>query len=178
MVARRGLFLDRDGVVNDLVPRDGGWFSPLSRDTFVLSAGISDAIKYARSIGYEIVIITNQPEIARGRLDWRTFLSMSDLIKHECGPVEIYVCPHDSSDKCECRKPKPGLLEQAVSDLDLAKETSVLIGDRRSDVDAALKAGIKPYLMPSRQTEEGWTNWPDCTTIRSPADIPEVLDLD
>ena len=161
------LFLDRDGVINKLVPRDGGWYSPRRVADFEFNEGIQIVREIAAQLGLKVVVVTNQPDIARGKLDLESHLGIMKLVEDALSPDGIYVCPHDTGDNCECRKPKPGLLRQAIDDLSLSIDGSLLVGDRRSDMLAAVASSITPVLLPSAQTEEGYELWTDCQVVKT-----------
>lgn len=169
------LFLDRDGVINKLVPRDGGWYSPRRVADFEFNEGIEIVREIAAQLGLKVVVVTNQPDIARGKLDLESHLGMMKLVEDALSPDGIYVCPHDTGDNCECRKPKPGLLRRAIDDLGLSVDGSLLVGDRRSDIDAAVTLGISAALLVSAQTERNFHLWRDCYVIHQTDEIPNLL---
>ena len=162
--AKPAIFLDRDGVIN----KDNGYVS--QRDDFEFIEGTIEACIELQKKGYLLVVITNQSGIARGLfteaqfntltewMDW----SMSDRGVDLDG---IYYCPHHSEEgqgefkiDCECRKPKPGMLMNAIEDLNIDIDTSILVGDKTSDLQAGIAAGIKTnYLVRSGKeiTEQG-----------------------
>ena len=147
----KAIFIDRDGVINQLVSRDGGKYSPRLVTDFQIFPYVPDAIKQIRETGYLVVVVTNQPDISRGLLKPNVLDEMHQLLRALCQVDAIYVCPHDDSDNCMCRKPLPGMLLQAALDLSIDLETSWIIGDRTSDIDAGLAAGVKTVFVTSGQ---------------------------
>jgi len=102
------VFLDRDGVVNKIILRDGLPASPRNLKEFVFNDGIRDAIGRLKEWGYLIIVVTNQPDVARGNITRELLDSISRKIKQEISIDDIYACLHDDEDQCSCRKPKPG----------------------------------------------------------------------
>ena len=144
---RSAVFLDRDGVINKLVPREGGNFSPRSLEDFVIFDYVPDAITKIKEAGFWVIVVTNQPDVARGYLSLSTLEEMHDVLTLTCPIDAIYVCTHDDNDLCECRKPKPGLLIKAATQWDLDLSHSWMIGDRDSDIQAGQQAGCRTVLI-------------------------------
>lgn len=141
---KRAVFFDRDGVLNQLVMREGRLRAPLTLDDFVILPGAIEAVSRVQRAGFLAIVVTNQPEIARGQLAWRTLTMMHQCL---CAVDAIYTCPHDSMDGCNCRKPQPGLLLEAVRDWNLDLSVSYLIGDSWRDIGAGHAAGCYTILI-------------------------------
>jgi D-glycero-D-manno-heptose 1,7-bisphosphate phosphatase len=146
---KSALFLDRDGVIN--VEKEY-----LFRiEDFEFIDGVFDACRYFASIGYLIVIVTNQAGIARGYYtedDYErlTTWMLKRFLDEGVAISKVYHCPHhpDYSGECGCRKPMPGMLLKAARDLGIILEDSIMIGDKDSDMQAAKNAGIaKRFLV-------------------------------
>ena len=140
---RPAVFLDRDGVLNRSIVRDGRPFPPLSVEQFVLYPEVPDACRRLHSLGYSLVVVTNQPDMARGGLDAAELAAIHDELRRQVLLDGVYVCPHDDADGCGCRKPAPGLLVEATADLGLDLGRSVMVGDRWRDVEAGQRAGCR-----------------------------------
>jgi D-glycero-D-manno-heptose 1,7-bisphosphate phosphatase len=150
---RSAAFLDRDGVLN--VDRGFVWKS----SQFDWITGAREAIRYLNDVGYLTVVVTNQSGIARGYYSERDFRALHRWIDeslHEFGAHidAIYFCPHlpdalipTYRNDCTCRKPRPGMLLQAVRELNIDPRTSFLVGDRQSDCAAAKAAAIACHLF-------------------------------
>ena len=144
--ARRAVFLDRDGVLNDVVMRNGAPESPRALDQLVLAADIG-AVQRLKDAGFLLFLITNQPDIARGNVTEEYLDAIVERIRVHVPLDDVRFCPHDDADGCECRKPKPGMI------LDLAREwhvdmpRSFVIGDMWRDAGAARAAGIRSILI-------------------------------
>ncbi len=145
MTADRGrpaVFLDRDGVLTEAFVRDGVPAPPRTLAEFRVLPGVPEACATLRQAGFALVVVTNQPDIARGTLARADLDQMHDRLRSLLPLDEICVCPHDDADGCGCRKPAPGMLLAAARRLDLDLARSVAVGDRWRDVAAALAAGV------------------------------------
>jgi D-glycero-D-manno-heptose 1,7-bisphosphate phosphatase len=140
---RQAVFLDRDGVLNALVERDSKWLSPLRDAEFALLPGAAQAVQALRATGLLAIVITNQPELRRGRLSAVNLALMHAQLEHDLEINAIYFCPHDDADNCACRKPRPGLLRAAARDWDIDLDASFLVGDTWKDIAAGRAAGCR-----------------------------------
>jgi D-glycero-D-manno-heptose 1,7-bisphosphate phosphatase len=148
-VRRPAVFLDRDGVLNKSVFRDGVSSPPNSLDDFELLPGVREAVGQLKGAGYVLVVVTNQPDIARATQDRSVVDAINAVVQRELGVDAILVCPHDDVDDCACRKPKPGLLLEAMERFDLDPDRSVMVGDRWRDVAAGRAAGCRTVQVGS-----------------------------
>jgi len=146
---RAAVFLDRDGVLNKSVYRDGVPSPPISMDDFELLPGVRDAVDRLKAAGYVLVVVTNQPDIARGTQEASAVDAINAVVQRELGLDAVLVCPHDDADDCECRKPKPGLLLQAIERFDIDRDRSFMVGDRWRDVAAGNAAGCRTVQVGS-----------------------------
>ncbi|MBI4550384.1 MAG: HAD-IIIA family hydrolase [Candidatus Omnitrophica bacterium] len=148
--SRRGVFLDRDGVLVEPVMRNGEWSSARTLDEFRLIPGVKEAVRELAGAGFVLVVASNQPDIARRKLSGGALEQMNEALVRELGGENIirriYVCPHDRNDSCECRKPRPGLLARAAGEWDLDLRRSFFVGDREADAGAARAAGV-PFIV-------------------------------
>jgi D-glycero-D-manno-heptose 1,7-bisphosphate phosphatase len=138
---RRAVFLDRDGVLNEPVTADGRPFPPGSLAGLVLTPGAERACTALRRAGFLLIVVTNQPDIARGSRDRRAVDAINDELRRRLGLDDVVVCPHDDADGCECRKPLPGMLLEAAARWGVSLPDSVMVGDRWRDIDAGRGAG-------------------------------------
>lgn len=146
---RKVIFLDRDGTLNVRPPKACYIESP---DDFVWLPGAREAVKKLKENGYEIVLISNQPGIARGRLTEQALEDIHRKMQNELKEVganidHIYYCPHNWDEGCECRKPKPGMLFSAQKDLSIDLTKCWMIGDDERDMHAGGDAGCKCILV-------------------------------
>jgi D-glycero-D-manno-heptose 1,7-bisphosphate phosphatase len=140
---RPAVFLDRDGVLNKVFIRDGVPTPPHSIGQFRLLPGVPEACAELRAAGLVLVVVTNQPDIARGTQTRATVDRIHEHLRALIPLDEICVCPHDDPDGCACRKPQPGMLLEAAERLNLDLSRSVSVGDRWRDIEAAQRAGVR-----------------------------------
>ena len=147
---RPAVFLDRDGTINS----DEGHYYVYRPEDFVLNPGVTDGIRRLNAAGYLVIVITNQGGIAKGEYTpadvERVHARMKALLAEHGAHVDaIYYCPHhDSVAPCDCRKPAPGMLLQAISEWNIDPARSVMVGDGSRDMEAARAAGIRGIRIP------------------------------
>jgi D-glycero-D-manno-heptose 1,7-bisphosphate phosphatase len=158
-VGRPAVFLDRDGVVIKTNIINGKPYAVRSVSEIQILSGVSHAIKELKKIGFTVVGVTNQPDIGNGHVAEATVRDMHNYLQDNLCIDAFKFCPHAQMDGCSCRKPEPGLLYEAANELSLELESSFMVGDRLSDIEAGLKAGCgcifidrfyaetKPYLI-------------------------------
>jgi len=144
---KRAVFLDRDGVLNEPVVRDGKPYPPVRPGDLVVCEGAASALDALRGLGFALVCITNQPDVARGTLAAHTLDAINARLMAALPLDALYVCRHDDADNCTCRKPKPGLIHQAAHDLGLDAAASYLVGDRWRDIEAGAAARCRTVLV-------------------------------
>lgn len=143
----RAVFLDRDGVVNKIVIREGKICSPRTMAEFKWEDGIGDAVATLKDDGFRIIIVTNQPDIARLKMSPLILDAMTERIYQSLRVDSVFVCPHDDPDGCECRKPKPGMLLYAAQLLGFSCRDSFIVGDGWKDMAAGWAAGCRTILL-------------------------------
>ena len=137
----KAVFLDRDGVINV----DHGYVYKIEDFEFV--DGIFDELKRYKEEGYIFIVVTNQSGIGRGYYKEEEFLKLTDYMiaefrKKGIEIKKVYHCPHTPDEGCECRKPKPGMLLKAMDEFNIDMKNSVMIGDKKSDMEAGECAGV------------------------------------
>jgi D-glycero-D-manno-heptose 1,7-bisphosphate phosphatase len=140
------IFLDRDGVIN----KDTGYIHKIQDFEFI--DGVFEACQYFQSIDYKIIIITNQSGIGRGYYSENDFEKINNWMLNEfeqkgISILDVFHCPHLPSSKCNCRKPKPGMILKAQSKYNIDMNNSWLIGDKEDDIIAANNAGIYKTIL-------------------------------
>jgi D-glycero-D-manno-heptose 1,7-bisphosphate phosphatase len=163
----RAVFLDRDGTINEEV----GYVNHIER--FFLLPRVGEAIRVLNQGGWKTVVITNQSGVARGyfpeSLIQQVHGKMEDLLKKEGAHLDgIYYCPHHPDigvppyrQRCRCRKPAPGLLEEAVKALDIDPFRSYMVGDRGADIEFAHRVGAKAVLVLTGYGKGEWEYFGD-----------------
>jgi len=150
----KAVFVDRDGVLNRPLLRNGKLLPPASADELELLPGVAEACAALRAAGFLLIVVTNQPDVARGTQNRQTVAAIHAVIREKVPLDDIRVCYHDDDDGCECRKPKPGLLLEAAKDWDIDIRCSFLVGDRWKDIAAARNAGCRAVQVENGQPEK------------------------
>ncbi len=141
------VFLDRDGVLNAAILVDGRPHPPRSVEETILLPGVEEACAQLRAEGFDLVCITNQPDIARGTARPETVEAINESLRVLLHLDAVAVCPHDDGDACDCRKPKPGLILSTAAGLGTDLDRSVVVGDRWRDVEAGRRAGCATVFI-------------------------------
>lgn len=147
---KRAIFLDRDGVINEVLFRGRNNDKPIApwkMDEFKLVPGIKKPLESLSQLGFLLFIVTNQPDIAKGLVNLNTVNKMNRIIMSKFPIKEIKVCPHIDSDNCNCRKPKPGMILELSRKWKIDTEQSFLIGDNWRDMKVGKRAGCKTILL-------------------------------
>lgn len=159
---KRAVFFDRDGVMNQAIVRNGNPHPPVSLEELHVDPYARTGVSRLRSQGFSSVVITNQPDVARGTQQRAVVDAINAELKRITGVDAIYTCFHDDADGCACRKPKPGLILDACAGLGLDASRSYVVGDRVKDVLAGQAAGCTTVFVDRQYAE---------TPAQVPADI-------
>jgi D-glycero-D-manno-heptose 1,7-bisphosphate phosphatase len=160
---QKAVFLDRDGVIND----DTGHYYIYKPEDFRLNTGVVEGLKLLSNAGYMLIIVSNQGGVAKGIYSEDDISRVhekltKELKKHSLKIDAIYYCPHhDSVSECNCRKPKPGMILNAIKEFDINPQESYLIGDSERDITAGEQAGLKECFL----IEKNSSIIPVCKTI-------------
>ena len=149
---RRVVFLDRDGVLTVPDERAGKGYAVRSLVDLRFYPDAASSVARLRAAGYDVVVVTNQPDVANGLIDPDTLDEINVRVTEVTGVTRIRTCPHTREDACACRKPLPGLLidEDAHEAVDFP--SSWMVGDRDSDVAAGGAVGARTVFI-----DRGWT---------------------
>lgn len=159
---KQAVFLDRDGVINRAVVREGKPYPPASMEQFEFLQGVVGTANALRKAGFLIIVVTNQPDVATGLQKREVVDEMHQLLRDAGICDDVKVCFHTDSDNCDCRKPKPGMLVEAAREWQIDLERSFMVGDRWRDVAAGKAAGCYTFLV-------------DCKYNERPADRPDAI---
>jgi histidinol-phosphate phosphatase family protein len=164
------VLLDRDGTLVHDVPYNGDPARVTPVD------GAREALDRLRREGVRVALVTNQSGVARGLISAEQVRAVNDRVAELLGPFDgVYVCPHGPDDGCECRKPAPGLVKQALAEAGVAPARAVMIGDIGSDLAAAGAAGVAGVLVPTRQTLPDEVAAAETVATTLPAAVDAVL---
>ena len=143
----RAVFLDRDGVLNKAYVQNGKPLSPDTIEEMVIVPDAAGALGRLREHGFRLILVTNQPDVARGRITREQVEGMNAHVRENVPLDAIEVCLHDDADNCDCRKPRPGMLLRAAKRDGIALDESFMIGDRWRDIDCAHAAGCRAVFI-------------------------------
>ena len=168
---KKAAFLDRDGVIN----RDMGYVHKIK--DFVILDGVLEALIALKSMGFELVVITNQSGIGRG---YYSAADVDHLHSHmrnlfaqqRCELTDVLVCPHAPGDNCDCRKPKPGLINSAATRHGIDPGSSVIIGDKLTDIEAGRAGGVPRGFLVGANADARLSHG-----FQHVADLAEAADL-
>jgi D-glycero-D-manno-heptose 1,7-bisphosphate phosphatase len=150
---RRAVFLDRDGVINEPVIRDGRPHPPDDVAGLILVPRAKEALERLHDEGFLLIVVSNQPDIARGTQSRAAVDEINAALQAALPLDAVAICPHDEADACSCRKPQPGMLLAAARTYGIDLARSFMIGDRWRDIAAGQRAGVSTAFIDRHYTE-------------------------
>jgi D-glycero-D-manno-heptose 1,7-bisphosphate phosphatase len=145
--AKPAVFLDRDGVLNEAIVRNAKPYPPRDLSELVIASGARAALEELKREGFLLIVVTNQPDIARGKAT-RADVDQINARLAAILPLDaIEVCEHDDQEQCDCRKPKPGMILRAREKFGVDLAHSFIVGDRWRDIEAGRRAGCRTILI-------------------------------
>ena len=168
------VFLDRDGIINRAMVRDGKPYPPSRLGEFEILPGSVTSLSRLADFGYVLIGVTNQPDVARGTQSSELVESFNSLIQSRLPIREIFVCYHDTIDNCDCRKPKPGLIIQAAEKYGVDLSNSWMVGDRWKDIAAGQAAGLKTIFVDYHYAET-YKGAPADFTVEEPSLLADII---
>ena len=157
----KAVFLDRDGVINRASIRDGKPFSPGTMEELEILPGVPEALRQLKSHGYNLLVVTNQPDVGRGKQSRESLDAIHQDLLARFPLDDILVCCHTDADNCSCRKPLPGMLIEAAKKHNVDLAISFMVGDRWRDIDAGYNAGCRTILIDYGYSERSSEHSPD-----------------
>jgi len=144
---RRAVFLDRDGVINRAMVREGKPYPPANLAELEILPGVPEALVSLHDAGFMLIVVTNQPDVARGITSVAVVEEINNYLAHRLPIDEFRTCYHDGGDGCDCRKPLPGALLSAARKHGIDLGMSYMVGDRWRDTEAGQRAGCKTFFI-------------------------------
>jgi len=172
---RPAVFLDRDGVLNESVVRNGRPYPPASLADARLLHDAVESVQRLKAAGFVTVVVTNQPDVAKGLQSREVVDDINAMIVRETGVDAVKVCWCLEVEDCPCYKPKPGMLLDASREMNLDISRSYMVGDRWRDVGAGINAGCKTILI-ERGYDESGAYSPDITVSCLSAAVDYIMD--
>jgi D-glycero-D-manno-heptose 1,7-bisphosphate phosphatase len=143
----RAIFLDRDGVLNRALVREGKPYPPRELEEVEILPGVPEALLELKEAGFLLITVSNQPDVARGTLRRDTVDSINAYLGERMPMDRFIMCYHDSGDDCTCRKPMPGMLLEGALEFNVDLSRSYMVGDRWRDVEAGKNASCKTVFI-------------------------------
>ncbi len=142
----KNIFFDRDGIINEVIFRKNIISSPRSYKEFVIR---DEFVNFFSKLNKNklFFVVTNQPDISRGLLSENELEKMHSDLLEKFHFDEILYCPHDNHDDCDCRKPKPGMVNNLIDKFSLNRDECLIIGDSKKDAECGIRAGINYVLL-------------------------------
>jgi D-glycero-D-manno-heptose 1,7-bisphosphate phosphatase len=159
-VSRRAVFFDRDGVLSQSEVRDGKAYAPRRLAEFRLLPDAANAARRLADAGFILVVVTNQPDVGNGLAAREEVMAMNQRLAAELPIALVKTCFHGQSEKCDCRKPKSGMIYEACDELSINPSKSYMVGDRWSDVECGRNAGCFTVFI-DRHYDEALVQQPD-----------------
>ncbi len=151
----RAVFLDRDGVLNEPLVREGKPYAPLRLEDFQLIAGVAEPLRELKKKGFALIVVTNQPDVGRGIVPRETVEAMHQRLQETLPIDEVVACFDDGYQvDSALRKPNPGMILEAAKRRGVSLRQSYVVGDRWKDVEAGKRAGCKTVFIDYQYREE------------------------
>jgi len=145
----RAVFLDRDGVINRALEREGKPYPPASLNQFEILPDVPKACAELKAAGFRLIVVTNQPDVGRGAIQQSAVEAIHAAMCRRLPIDRVEVCYHagQGQSDCDCRKPRPGMLLRAARELDVDLAQSWMVGDRWRDIDCGHAAGCRTIFI-------------------------------
>ena len=144
---KQAVFLDRDGVLNFAIVKDELPYPPASVDEIEIPPGVTEGMKRLKEAGFVLIVVSNQPDVRRGVTPKAIVEEINYFLSKRMQVDRFIMCYHDSSDGCDCRKPRPGMLLAGAREFDIDLASSYMVGDRWRDMEAGISAGCMTIFI-------------------------------
>ena len=141
------VILDRDGVINRAIVREGIPYPPIDAKETEILPGVVSSLTLLKTAGFLLIVVSNQPDVARGTTTRKAVEAINAKLANRLPLFDFRVCYHDNRDRCECRKPKPGMILAAALDYKIDLSQSFMVGDRWRDIEAGKRSGCKTVFI-------------------------------
>lgn len=168
----KAVFLDRDGVINRAIVRDGKPYPPADLSQLEILPGVESAVQALKAAGYLLIVVTNQPDVARGTVRRETVEEINAHLGERLQLDEFRTCYHDSGDGCDCRKPLPGSIFAAATRHSIDLRQSFMVGDRWRDIEAGEAAGCQALFI-----DYGYLEKQPDAAVRRISSLREAVDI-
>ena len=166
------VFLDRDGIINEVVMRGDVVGSPRNLEEFKIRDEFSHFYQKIAALELPLLVVSNQPDVRRNLMSQRNLDLMTEIITKKFPRLEISYCIHDDRDCCSCRKPQPGMITNLLKKHDFFSKRSIIIGDGEKDIEAGLRAGLTTILL-----RTSYNRAPKCTPHLMVQDLSQALSI-
>ena len=170
---KHAVFLDRDGVINRAIIRNGKPYPPNNIAEVEIFPGVCEAIQKFHDANYIVIVITNQPDVARGTVIRENVEAINSYLLSRCLIDEFMTCYHDDQDNCNCRKPLPGAIIEASIKYGVDLSKSFMVGDRWRDIEAGKRAGCKTIYVSNEYSEKKPLNYD--YQVKSLIEVVEII---
>lgn len=150
----KAFFLDRDGVLNKSIVIDNKPYPPTNLSELTIPKGLKKNLKELKELDYLLIMVTNQPDVARGTKKRKDVDQINNYLKVKLCLDDVFCCFHDDSDNCDCRKPKIGMITSATNKWNIDISKSYMVGDRWKDIQCGKNAGLKTFLLEKNYNEK------------------------
>jgi D-glycero-D-manno-heptose 1,7-bisphosphate phosphatase len=149
------VIIERDGILNKVKTERNQPVSPLTLDEFQINQDAIEPVRELKAAGFLVIVTTNQPGLSRGYQSRRELDLMHTILRRQFPIDDLFLCPHDEMDRCPCRKPKPGLIKEAIWKWQLDMDRSFVVSDKWQDAQAAHVVGCTSMLLKSPWNGQG-----------------------
>lgn len=151
---RKAVFLDRDGVLNRAIVRNGKPYPPMNLAEVEILPGVVKALQLLKEAGFVLIVVSNQPDVARGTTSKEAVEAINSYLAKNL-PIDRFIVCYEDGDDSECRKPRPGMLFAGAREFDIDLKTSFMVGDRWRDMEAGIAAGCSTIFIDFDYSEKG-----------------------